>query len=100
MALILITKVGHRMLGSGFFTHRAEIIGSNSKQVFDRFRQELWKNFGAGREVSWWQDPAQLWAWNIRDTNAEWRNTLQFYLRDQAATWFLLNHERTGDEDI
>jgi hypothetical protein len=100
VALIKISKVDRRMLGHGFFTHRAEILGNDKKQLFDRCRQELWKNFGAGREVGWWQDADQLWSWDVRDSGSEWRNSVKFYLREQAATWFILNKERFENEDI
>jgi hypothetical protein len=51
VALIKISKVDRRMLGHGFFTHRAEILGNDKKQLFDRCRQELWKNFGPAEKL-------------------------------------------------
>lgn len=91
-----LRKLDRRMNGYGVFSHGTEFLGTNKRESFDRVRQELWQNFGPGREVTWWQDDDQLWAWDTREdgVRGHWSSGPKLYFKGAAATWIMLNLDR------
>lgn len=94
--MIKLRKLDRRMNGFGEFSHGVEFLGQDKRQAFDQCRKELWQNFGAGREVTWWVSNDQLWAWDSREDGMRGHFSAgpKLYFRGPAATWIMLNLER------